>query len=70
MRTEYPVNAETEDDVRRDAQAGCGICHESGWHWGWDRYGSPAKLRCPCVDRQRSFVAERATPVLPNSEAR
>lgn len=44
---------ETEDAVRRDAQAACCICRGVGWYWGWSHARCPVKLRCPCVDQQR-----------------
>lgn len=61
---------ETEAEVRRDAQTGCGICHGSGWHWGWDRYREPVMLRCSCVDRRRELNKAVARGVLTEQDSK
>ena len=45
--------AEDQDDVERDADKYCEICHGHGWHWGWNEHQEPVMWRCPCVDRMR-----------------
>lgn len=59
--------AESEADVRREADPTCRVCHGAGWHWGWELLisrgrhrqrgtGNPIRLRCPCVDQTRAAV--------------
>jgi hypothetical protein len=48
------MSGETTTDVKRDAALDCQICKGEGWHWGWNEYREPVRLRCPCVDLHRA----------------
>jgi hypothetical protein len=50
---------DTEATVRRDADPACTICRGVGWHYGWNLYGDPVRLRYPCVDQRRLGGTER-----------